>query len=1077
MKSTSPMKDRPLKVDPKKAIPTVAPKMSEKSTTEIFTASSALPISLSEKKNPLSLIGQLSNSDGSVLELMIACSEENEENRTILIHNNAISALLPLIHTTDLFQRSRIFFLFVSLLKNKADAFDLLKAPELIPLAYEIISQVQGEDSEIALETPWEGDQNTVQSITSVLSFLAILSEERIFSLSLGQSGALKPLVKCASLQYPELRLQSVITLTKMLSFAENMTIGRKAGLLQPVLKLCTSALVGDQKFSLALIDMFTNCSKHFEFRSELFKQRGYSFIQQLLFTRKTTDARTSILLLITALSVDAEWAQEMVSGDELVRYLIPMALQLATTPLSDFSESTANMKFGQSAASLSKSLCKLKSVRPDFLLSALTSDPLLEQTIPSFDKSGGVSLANLSPQGLSQVANTGNQSIGKQNKNTGKLSQVSASTVQQGPTGPKREASMARVSREGISSSSKYLRPSLPQPPDDSNPIFPPTSNIQLTCALNGLCKLFCTLSAPHEAREAAADAIAVICDEWEEGQIHVYPLEGVLETAILTLSKVEHGSPGLVRATINLVASLSQHLECRRLFVEWGCGQLCLNYIGSAQIPAKRAASASALSYLLLDPTLRATLLYTSSPLLIQGLAEVASRSFSLDWFGDGGIAKRAALRALGILGSDPTGREAIASEGAIPVMVGVLQDSISSAHGINAAVALSSLYSCCCEGGKCAILACEEGALELAHSLTFESGAAAGLLRLPKMAELLEAKLKQASASARYFLTGRIEPNELLPDGFYDMESCTSGFKSISSLESQPLSAYFSVILADSTTDQNLKDMVEESQKITQEVEAAHDGCNFYEMESAKISAISHYVSIKLGGEQSEDRYGLFGCDFQLSEAKKMSRSNVVPIGLLKHGICLHRSILFKFLADRCGLHVSLERVGTAEESEELREPQPIPQASLQAKVSEQERSSGIFNISSDSRPTSSSEATNKKDDQTQKEQSQLQKDSTTRPNSQNTKKLDRLQQQIVQQQMQQQTKKMTKHKKNNLNFKKIPQQGQIHKTQKSWTVCNSKLFNNKCNNNKCSFNNSFNNSKLRLKLSSIKDSHNK
>jgi len=52
-----------------------------------------------------------------------------------------------------------------------------------------------------------------------------------------------------------------------------------------------------------------------------LFKQRGYSFIQQLLFTRKTTDARTSILLLITALSVDAEWAQEMVSGDELVRF------------------------------------------------------------------------------------------------------------------------------------------------------------------------------------------------------------------------------------------------------------------------------------------------------------------------------------------------------------------------------------------------------------------------------------------------------------------------------------------------------------------------------------------------------------------------------------------------------------------------------------------------------------------------------------------------------------------------------------------------------------------------------------
>ena len=71
------------------------------------------------------------------------------------------------------------------------------------------------------------------------------------------------------------------------------------------------------------------------------------------------------------------------------------------------------------------------------------------------------------------------------------------------------------------------------------------------------------------------------------------------------------------------------------------------------------------------------------------------------------------------------------------------------------------------------------------------------------------------------------------------------------------------------------------------------------------------LAQYVSDKMGGAIDRDQLTSVPFELPLSNIKVELHSNVIPIGRVKLGVHQHRSLLFKALADRISLPVSLVR----------------------------------------------------------------------------------------------------------------------------------------------------------------------
>jgi hypothetical protein len=62
--------------------------------------------------------------------------------------------------------------------------------------------------------------------------------------------------------------------------------------------------------------------------------------------------------------------------------------------------------------------------------------------------------------------------------------------------------------------------------------------------------------------------------------------------------------------------------------------------------------------------------------------------------------------------------------------------------------------------------------------------------------------------------------------------------------------------------------------------------------------RVLLLASMVVMRLGGSTSSVGRN---CDLEVDSAKQTNRSNVIAIGQLNHGVCRHRSMLMKFVAD--------------------------------------------------------------------------------------------------------------------------------------------------------------------------------
>ncbi|EKD47821.1 MAG: hypothetical protein ACD_65C00273G0003 [uncultured bacterium] len=156
-----------------------------------------------------------------------------------------------------------------------------------------------------------------------------------------------------------------------------------------------------------------------------------------------------------------------------------------------------------------------------------------------------------------------------------------------------------------------------------------------------------------------------------------------------------------------------------------------------------------------------------------------------------------------------------------------------------------------------------------------------------------------------SLQYLRRGYLDFDEQIPNGFYD-----GGHKMQFAIDSDGRleceSSDRELIFVDAIRDTCLQSKVEGARKFIESAPTTQ----------AKIQMLAMFVSNALGGSQMvADGYGDI---VQLTEANiqrcKISRANVddvVLLGYLNHGVCRHRAILFKYLADRLGIQSRLVR----------------------------------------------------------------------------------------------------------------------------------------------------------------------
>lgn len=68
---------------------------------------------------------------------------------------------------------------------------------------------------------------------------------------------------------------------------------------------------------------------------------------------------------------------------------------------------------------------------------------------------------------------------------------------------------------------------------------------------------------------------------------------------------------------------------------------------------------------------------------------------------------------------------------------------------------------------------------------------------------------------------------------------------------------------------------------------------------------------FVSEKLGGVVKRDEVNNLGYELLINETKYELKTNIIPVGKLRLGTFYHRALLFKILADRLQLKVTLDR----------------------------------------------------------------------------------------------------------------------------------------------------------------------
>lgn len=159
-----------------------------------------------------------------------------------------------------------------------------------------------------------------------------------------------------------------------------------------------------------------------------------------------------------------------------------------------------------------------------------------------------------------------------------------------------------------------------------------------------------------------------------------------------------------------------------------------------------------------------------------------------------------------------------------------------------------------------------------------------------------------------AAKYWLSNKLPRNNVITDGFYDFGAVSGSgvsikpFPSLEDLAQAPIDKKRETLLIDSRSDPDFAAWI---RTISEGLSSRKP------LEQAKF--IAQTVTDALGGVvRDSSKTADIGFKVHITSLKLEAKSNVLPIGLVKHGTFYHRALLFKALCDRIGLGpVSLVR----------------------------------------------------------------------------------------------------------------------------------------------------------------------
>ncbi|KAH0460347.1 hypothetical protein IEQ34_011010 [Dendrobium chrysotoxum] len=168
------------------------------------------------------------------------------------------------------------------------------------------------------------------------------------------------------------------------------------------------------------------------------------------------------------------------------------------------------------------------------------------------------------------------------------------------------------------------------------------------------------------------------------------------------------------------------------------------------------------------------------------------------------------------------------------------------------------------------------------------------------------LLAERASPETTSHRFWVNGSLSYNDKVPDGFYMIQGmdpfvwtlCTdvqeeSRIPTIESLKIiQPSESLITVILVDRCNDPELKQLLNLATGISSRFPTTKE----------IVEQIAKIVCTQMGGAAMDEEHGLLPRWKVGSKAlKDSSRSVVISVGKLSIGLCRHRALLFKILAD--------------------------------------------------------------------------------------------------------------------------------------------------------------------------------
>ncbi|XP_063063437.1 armadillo repeat-containing protein 3 [Engraulis encrasicolus] len=300
---------------------------------------------------------------------------------------------------------------------------------------------------------------------------------------------------------------------------------------------------------------------------------------------------------------------------------------------------------------------------------------------------------------------------------------------------------------------------------------------------------------------------------------------------------------------------------------------------------------------------------------------------------------------LQAVAALACDSDGRAEFRNAGGLPHLVKLI-------HSFNTEVRRNACWavSVCANDEPTASKLCKWGALEVLQEINSSTN------RRNRFSELAMQKLLDNHLAAKYSLTGRLAPTDVITDGFYDPGQTRVGQRvpDFADLSKQAINQQRPVIVvngkphnldhaedrqdtpggsrpsssrpssrahskakhrdADDSKRQEKAvktDMLPGDSALCSMITEATQSVLPLQEEREQHKALALLVCGAMGGPVPAEHLHEFPWELHLSQLKHEEQSNVVPVAKIKKGTYCHRALLYKALADRIGLGCSLVR----------------------------------------------------------------------------------------------------------------------------------------------------------------------